>query len=323
MSFLNKLKIAKFKFVIEASQPLWLPNYKGSTFRGAFGSTFKKIVCVQTNRKCEMCLLQSNCAYYYVFETPNPNTLPELESPKAPHPFVLEPPLDNNERFDIGDKLNFQLILVGRGINYLPYFIYTFDELGRRGGIGKKRRFGMGKFKLNQVFDGFNEQNSIYDGQTKMMKNDFKIITANELLNVDENKADRIKIEIITPVRIKHNGKYLLKDRRDNLTIQTFIENLYRRIYYLVHFHEESTLEKFTLPEVNSLHIHESHLEWREWERYSFSQKSKIKLGGFVGKIIIKGNLTPWLPLIRTGEILHVGKATAFGLGKYILHVIS
>ncbi len=42
-----------------------------------------------------------------------------------------------------------------------------------------------------------------------------------------------------------------------------------------------------------------------------------MKLGGFVGRITFEGDLTPFLPYIRIGEAVHVGKATSFGLGRY------
>lgn len=38
------------------------------------------------------------------------------------------------------------MILIGRAIDYLPYFIYTFEELGKMG-LGK----GRGEFNLEEV----------------------------------------------------------------------------------------------------------------------------------------------------------------------------
>ena len=42
-----------------------------------------------------------------------------------------------------------------------------------------------------------------------------------------------------------------------------------------------------------------------------------MKLGGFLGRISFKGDLEEFLPVIKAGEYLHVGKACTFGLGKY------
>jgi hypothetical protein len=55
----------------------------------------------------------------------------------APHPFVIEPPLDSRTRYAAGDVLVFVLVLVGRAIDYLPYFIFAFEQLGNDRGIGR------------------------------------------------------------------------------------------------------------------------------------------------------------------------------------------
>jgi len=36
-----------------------------------------------------------------------------------------------------------------------------------------------------------------------------------------------------------------------------------------------------------------------------------------VDDIAYKGNMAPFFPMIRVGEILHMGKGTSFGLGRY------
>ncbi len=63
--------------------------------------------------------------------------------------------------------------------------------------------------------------------------------------------------------------------------------------------------------------IKESTLKWYDWERYSTRQDTRMKMGGFVGEITFEGNIEPFMPLLKAGEILHVGKGTSFGLGKY------
>ena len=66
----------------------------------------------------------------------------------APHPFILEPAPDNQRTCEEGEDISFGLTLVGRAIDYLPYFIYALDELGRIG-IGK----GRGKYELRYEGD--------------------------------------------------------------------------------------------------------------------------------------------------------------------------
>ena len=44
-----------------------------------------------------------------------------------------------------------------------------------------------------------------------------------------------------------------------------------------------------------------------------------MKMGGFMGEIAFEGDIEPFMSLIKAGEIIHVGKGTGFGLGKYII----
>jgi len=48
---LSHFRFAQFQFVLKAADCINLPTYKGSTFRGAFGHAFKKVVCVHPVRK--------------------------------------------------------------------------------------------------------------------------------------------------------------------------------------------------------------------------------------------------------------------------------
>ncbi|HHT9145919.1 MAG TPA: hypothetical protein ACFYD4_09605, partial [Candidatus Wunengus sp. YC61] len=156
--------LAKFRFTICAKEHIRFPTYKGSAFRGGFGYAFKRVVCVTKNRECDDCILKQKCIYSYIFETPPPEDTEMLRLyPKVPHPFVIEPPITEKQTFEPGETFSFHLILIGNAIDYLPYFIYTFTELGKQG-IGQ----GRGKYDLVQVEGiGFeNEAVQIYNNKT-------------------------------------------------------------------------------------------------------------------------------------------------------------
>jgi hypothetical protein len=56
----------------------------------------------------------------------------------APHPFILEPSVNNQRTYKEGEDLSFGLTLIGRATDYLPYFIYALDEL--EGNLPRQRQ---------------------------------------------------------------------------------------------------------------------------------------------------------------------------------------
>jgi hypothetical protein len=59
-----------------------------------------------------------------------------------------------------------------------------------------------------------------------------------------------------------------------------------------------------------------SELAWHDWQRYSNRQQREMTLRGLVGKVVLRGDLAPFAALLRTAEVLHVGKGATFGLGR-------
>ena len=74
---------------------------------------------------------------------------------------------------------------------------------------------------------------------------------------------------------------------------------------------------KGIIEKAKNVKVKEKNLRWYDLERYSARQDTRMKMGGFIGEIIFEGYVKPFLPLIRAGEILHVGKGTSFGLGQF------
>ena len=55
---------------------------------------------------------------------------------------------------------------------------------------------------------------------------------------------------------------------------------------------------------------------WRDRERYSTRQHARMRLGGWQGRVRFTGPWRPFSPLLRAGELVHLGQGTAFGLGR-------
>jgi len=314
----SKLYFSLFKFSLSPIERILLPHYKGSALRGGFGTVFKQVACTVRKQYCHQCILKATCAYSYIFETPCTDSLKaKYNLSDYPHPFVIEPPLEQKQEYGPGESLDFNLLLIGKGIDYLPYFVFTFEELGRRG-IGR----GRGKYHLEKVeaLAQLHQQQGtiIYDGRSKTLSAKYEVkdlLKITEKASRDNQQIDRLTLHFLTPTRIKHRGK-LTKD----VDFEIILRGLLRRILLLSELHCDQKLDincEQLLRKAEAVRTVHNSLHWQDWQRYSSRQQARMKLGGFLGQIAFQGDLDKFMPFIRLGEYLHLGKGTSFGLGKY------
>ncbi|NQS76738.1 MAG: CRISPR system precrRNA processing endoribonuclease RAMP protein Cas6 [Peptococcaceae bacterium] len=317
----NNFHVAKYELSLEAGREgLTLPPYKGSTLRGGFGAVFKRIACSLPRTQCRACLLQPGCPYAYIFETAPPPGSEALRSYSSiPRPFVLEPPLETKTEYAPGEKLCFHLLLVGKAIGYLPYFIVAFRELGEVG-IGRQRK----KFQLHTVkaihpVSGAGE--IIYQAADQMIKNMELawIVDAHQLAApaADIPPVHNVGLEFQTMTRLKFADKYAQR-----VEFHVLMRSLLRRISSLAYFHHgwEPELD-FTglIDRAAAVCLVQSQTRWVDWERYSSRQSSRMNMGGVVGQVEYRGDLGAYMPLLRLGQLVHVGKGAVFGMGKYAI----
>lgn len=320
---MEKFRLAKFKFDLAVQEKILLPSYKGSTFRGGFGHILKKIVCVNKGQTCENCLLKEKCLYISIFETSPPQDTEIMRKyPSVPRPFVIEPPLNSKREYYKEEELIFSLILIGKAIEYLPYFIFAFQELGKIG-IGK----GRGKYILKKVESlSLTKKSTIYEEKDNLLCDSYHHITFNDFHKLSSCLSQgKLTLKFITPTRIKYEERFT-----KNLEFHILMRNLLRRIFLLSYFHcdEEYKKEKTSsgnnstikllIEKAKKIKIENQNLRWYDWERYSSRQDTRMKLGGFLGEITYKGeSFKDFLPYILLGSFTHLGKGATFGLGKY------
>jgi len=307
---------AVYRMVLQAGeQGLNLPPYKGSTLRGGFGHVFRRICCSQPQAECLTCLLAQACPYAQIFEpAPPPGSAVLKNYSDIPRPFVIEPPLETKTYYAPGEQLSFNLILIGQAVQYLPYFILAFKELGNVG-IGKGRK----PFVLADILaidSVTREEASIYNSQTNAIAPVRNTATLADLLTPKLLAGEQLTINFVTMTRIKYDS-LLVKD----IPFHVLIRNLLRRISTLHYFYNGRQIAdidyKGLIAEAEKIQTVSSDLSIVDWERYSHRQDVKMNMGGMVGTVTYKGDMHHFAPLIRLGEMVHVGKGCVFGLGKY------
>lgn len=309
---IRALRWAHLRLTFRAEDTVHLPPYAGSTFRGAFGHAFKHVAC-PLRRECEACAHREVCVYAYVFDTPAPSNGSSLtRGSYVAHPFVLEPPEDTPSEVAHGGELSLGLILIGRAIPLAPYFLAACREMGGRG-LGK----GRGRLRLERVLakePGDAKGRVVYDGEADLLAPAVPPWSDADLPSPPQD-VERVTLDFRTPTRLRQDADLVVRPE-----FTTLATALLRRVSVLAEIHCGHRAEigaRELLASAADVKVVNSDLRWHDWERYSARQDTRMALGGFVGRITFAGPLGPWLPLLRLGEVLHVGKGTSFGLGKY------
>lgn len=305
---LEEFFFTRLKFEATPKETIVLPEYKGSTLRGGFGHAFKKTTCVADENNCDDCMLAENCLYNYVFNTPLPDDSEMMKKyPYAPHPFLIEPPEEEKREYREEDTIKFNLVLIGSVIEQLPYFIYAFEKLGDLG-LGR----GRGSYRLDKVFFDSEEGDGVEIYSSGRLD---KVDTATHVSDLERPESGKLRINLRTPTRVKFDG-----DLVNDLEFHILSRNLLRRTSLLSFFHCDHGMDvnfKGLIEKAKEVEIVEDETEWYDWERYSGRQDRWIKMGGLVGEITYEGDFEEFAKLLALGEYIHVGKSTAFGMGRY------
>ncbi|MGR8981055.1 MAG: CRISPR system precrRNA processing endoribonuclease RAMP protein Cas6 [Gammaproteobacteria bacterium] len=284
--------------------------YAGSAWRGAFGSALKKSVCVVRDTACQACMLKESCAYPYIFETPPPDSEKMRLYTAAPHPFVINLKLDKQAD---PSEYRLGLMLFGRSYRYLPYIIHAFEKAGKHG-LGPQ----------NQVFELVRVDQITPDQKERTIYQGKKLEQPSLPATADIPECpDEIDIHLLTPLRIKQEGKNCNEQR---LNFSAFFGSLLRRHSMLTYFHTDTPLEtdfSQLMQQAKEIPISQQDLSWRDWTRYSSRQQTKMNMGGLIGTFTLKGDLKPFWPYLWLGQWTHTGKGTSMGLGAYRIHAAS
>jgi hypothetical protein len=300
----------KYEFVCRFEDEAHLPPFKGSTVRGLLGHALKRTVCVLKRQECAECLLRHDCLYARMFGLPPPTEKAAVNASAEPHPFVLEPPLEEKTVYRPGETITIGLILFGEINRKLPYFIYAFDEMGRIG-MGKRVDGKAPQFKLEQVY---------WNHQTVYQNGAGSIQILNELPDLEltegnsDDEIDLLTVALASPLRFKTDGKIggqLPFDQLVRLSLR-------RAAALLTAFGPgEPRLDYPGLvAKASSVQTVSEELAWADWEHYSNRQRQRIPTGGLIGRAVYAGELGRFMPLIDFAAKVHLGKNTTHGLGQ-------
>ena len=302
--------VGRYSFHCRFTSTAALPAFKGSMLRGAFGHALKKVVCALRRKSCADCLLSATCVYSLIFE---PHTIPPdngtTKTTLRPHPYVLQPPADTSRAYGKGDSFTFGLTLFGKANDYLPHVVYAVEQMGQTG-LGREGDNGRARFALSAVET---EGATLYGGDKKILHQGLPLQNL-ELQAPPAEPVSSLTVTLLTPLRLKHDNRF-----QQTLPFHLLIRAALRRIASLedAFGHGEPQLDyRGLVRRAEQVATKESDCSWVDIERYSSRQKTGMLMGGLLGELVYEGELGEFLPLLRYCEMTHLGKQTAFGLGR-------
>ncbi len=296
----------RFKFTVET--PVRLPEYAGSALRGAFGAALRRTACMTREKDCKPCPLYRTCPYPAIFETPAPESHTLQKFSQIPNPYIVEPPPWGERLYQPGETLTFHLVLIGPAMQQLPLIIHAWQRAFRHG-IGN----GTANLHAVSVIDDQERADKIFDPHEERIQPHATGITLPQT-----TAPNTVTLTLQTPMRLQNNGKPI---RAPALETRDLLVNLLRRTALISEFHAGVRLDDnyHELAQAAARIESEKDLHWRDWKRYSSRQKQEMTLGGVTGQWILRGDLTPFMPMLHLGQWLHIGKNASFGLGQYRL----
>lgn len=299
----------KYTLRLQFVEDAYAPPYKGSMLRGAFGGALKTVMCGSVKKDCQECRLLDRCLYARVFETHERGT-----QAARPHPYVIEPPLDATGSYAAGESLEFGLLLFGKTNDFLMFFLHAAELMGKRG-LGKGAQ-GRANCALESVCD---EQ-----GRRLYRPEDGRLLFEPEpralrLQPAPAIPSAEVAIRLHTPFRQKSQNRLL-----DELPFQALTRAMLRRISGLFEHYGDGEPDidyRGLVARAAQTRTLASELRWRDWERYSNRQQSRMQLGGLVGSVRYADVPAEYLPLLELSQLVHLGKQTTFGLGLMDFHI--
>jgi hypothetical protein len=296
---------------------LVLPAYgRGAVLRGAFGITLRKSVCHDLTLDCRACPIRRQCPYPEVFEPAPPEGGDRLSSfSDIPRPFLFDPPTGSRTEFPAGEAVEFGLTVFGRTARLAPYFVAAFQKLADDGLGLTRATFDLADVAALSCEGGDRTSTPIYTGGQPLIRMSAPPVRAADLIQTGDETRGRLRLRFTTPVDIRDQGVFV---RRPELG--PLVRRLRDRASSLAAFYGDGPLSldfRGISSIADTVRLVEDRTRVIAVGRQSGRTGQRHDIGGFVGEATYEGSaIGKLMPLIRLGEVMHVGKHAAFGNGR-------
>jgi hypothetical protein len=323
------LPIYRYRARFRPRRELRLPQVaRTAVLRGAFGITLRKLVCHDLALQCGACPLRKTCAYPAVFDPGAADDEPQLKRyADPPRPFVLRAVGSATpERVVEGGELDLELNVVGRVQAQAPYLLSTLSRLADDG-LGPQRV----PLCLDRVdaLDGLGLASGVaLDGAASTMRPGVAgAVRASDLARPADGHARILRVRFVTPTLLREGGEVVRVPRFGAL-----VRRLRARVGALATLFGDGPVEEdpsVLATAADRVVTRSEEIRWASESRRSSRTGERHALEGLTGQAVYEcaqgtaQAMAAFLPLLRLGEQLHVGKHASFGLGRIEVDVLG
>jgi hypothetical protein len=288
-----------------------LPGYHGSMLRGVLGRGIRSAACIQgQSTDCATCENAFQCPYVHLFS----HIAPDLPN-TPPNPFVLHPRSRDKRKYESGDSLDFRLTLFGNAVRDISYYLHAFlasNEIP----LGTARI----PFRVDSIRDSDLDA-AVFEKGRLVFENlpGIRFTPAG-------GTAAAILLKYDTPMRLMKDGRLV-----DCPKFQDILQATIRRLGMTSKLFDAEDGDIY--PGADTVHelllkaaeikTHRSDLGWYHLTRQSLAKSQMTSISGFIGTQEFEGNLTPFIPWLQLGSVLHIGKGTTMGCGHFETTIIA
>lgn len=295
-----QIRYVSLHFELQMLEKCLLPDNKASALRGGMGQMLMQTNCIR-NKKCEECDFRADCLKERIMYSPF-EIRPRFVSKGESAGYIIE--CENYENsFDRGDILSFRMILFGKTIAYFSQILQAFYQLGQVG-LGKEQ----GRFAIVGITNTNRE--SLLQGNN-IYKERYQVRTIAEYVDYRMKRPRGDRMLFHTPVTLKYNSAILTA-----FNSEAIVRALTRRLLMLDCFEgiESEQLQFDRIPTISDQRV-----KGIDVKRYTTRQKRKIHMDGIRGYVDLDDIDEDLYILMLAGEIMHIGKNTSFGFGRYTM----
>lgn len=313
---LPDLLVSRYRFELRLLADGTEPEHLATVLRGGLNWHTKQLVCMQTQlERCDDCLLLHVCTYPALFAPVPPTDAEVLRShSRVPPAYVISTADDSDTVWKKGAVVAFDVVLAGRAASYLPHLILAAQRLAKEG-LGRVRV----RAELQRVYS---HPVAGQEPATQLWMDDHlrpDWARFGQVSNADlyaAEKVDRIALRFQTATRLKYQDRFIKETPAFHILVRTLLRRLSSLSYFFGSNRWEIDYAGW-IERAKAVEIAEADVRWQEWGRYSTRQKRHMNLGGLRGVVAYQGKVAPFLPLLRLGQLIHVGKGAVFGNGRY------